>query len=651
MGAPVAQSNCASIFQSLLGLNVPNGTVTVQNETKQTTIGNSWDSLLQLHAELSAPEVSAGSGPPPLPVSRDALIAETDGRNTQPALTPSASNRLNASLTQVCAVSSTPVNNGPTEGVSLTPVPKTNVSLPSTEIALPTLATPSGSQPGDAWTTAGPIGTPGPVLPQLPVATQQPTPGIPTADLQPGSLLSASAVSAAGESTVGASGRVPIPSPVSVSPAKKGWPDLRPASDPSTASAPNALGGIVQPSLELQPRVAVPVQPASDQFSSSEGPEVETPVLSSAGVVKPPPAARVRPSLSAVCAVAAPTVFAGASVPALIPATSPSVDSSMFPSLDHNSHTEAAITPTYTPASRPLMGPTAVTAASADGARILSDLPGVPVTTSSGSMSGTGGAVAQSVVDHFAFELTMRRQTPSPEPDAASSDLGSTSAFVAAASRSFSSCSSKVAATPDLMMPSGPIGDTDHVSVKRNESDLNPEPPVVSSTSIRSDATAMAAVLPSSIPTASNGISKPDLPTTSLSEKLPIDTPERASQITTGVVHEVNLRVQGDSGESVSVRLSDHSGQVQISVRSTDQGAATTLRQDLSSLSAGLERQGWKTDVSGMLPQAAVRDLSNTRHSDDQGRQQSHPDWQAPPDKKRSSPSDQWAEMNEQETT
>ena len=443
---------------------------------------------------------------------------------------------------------------------------------------------------------------------------------------------------------------------MTVPPARKAGQNVQAVSNPLPESAPTPLGAAAQPIINLQQTatlqapVAVAAQPAVDRLSSPEVPDVATADLPTAAV--PPLAvAKGRPLPSPAGAVAAPTVFPGVGAALSVPKLMTTVDAPVLPTPARYSPSEAASTQTEVPASRRPASPITVASTPAEGPTVLSNLSDLAIAASAATTSGTGGTAVQSVVDHFAFELTMRRQGPSLPTDSPSNDIRSTAAYVSPPSRTLNPRST-VTAMPETVIPSG-LDANDRVAVKQNDSDSNATPIILPGASTSSLTNTVLMVPAPSSPTLSGGASKPDLPTISLSEKLPIDTPDKATQPTVGVVHEVNLRVQAESGESVSVRLSDHSGQVQISVRSTDQAAATTLRQDLSSLSAGLERQGWKTDVSGVLPQTGFhdgRDLANVRHSDDQGRQQSQPDWQAPPDKKRPSPGDQWAELNEQET-
>ena len=55
---------------------------------------------------------------------------------------------------------------------------------------------------------------------------------------------------------------------------------------------------------------------------------------------------------------------------------------------------------------------------------------------------------------------------------------------------------------------------------------------------------------------------------------------------------DMNLKVQGQSGENVTVRLSERSGSIQVTVRSADPGTTATLRHELPNIQAGLERAG-----------------------------------------------------------
>ena len=269
-----------------------------------------------------------------------------------------------------------------------------------------------------------------------------------------------------------------------------------------------------------------------------------------------------------------------------------------------------------------------------------------------GAWSRTGDASPQSVVDHLSFELVLRRQNPgitSNDPGGKDDSDASSLTFAP-----------RLATSPSATLTSlsGPNafefnGASEQVSAKRNIDPPNAGPANAAAQSTSSGGTPAfpAEMLPT--PFVSHATLKQEGSGESVSAGPPIDLPETKAQTPQSVVHDVQLRLQGETGENVSVRLSDRSGQVQISVRSSDQVTATMLRQDLSTLSATLEKQGWKTDLPGSPLQTVLhdaRDPSNPQQSDQQGRQRSLPEWQDPPDRKRQSPSDQWAEMNEQET-
>ena len=187
MPVAITQSSCVSVFQSLLGMNVSKGNVAVQNETAQTTSENSWNSLLHLHVELDVPDASEASGPPSLAGSSVTSTSDTGGSNNLPVLTSVPSNRLNSSLTQVCAAPSTPIDGAPSTGVPIHHVTSTNAPVLLPNITLPVVDLTKGSTPGyGLTTTATPAGTSAPVDPQsvaqLPPVIGRPTPPPPLSD-------------------------------------------------------------------------------------------------------------------------------------------------------------------------------------------------------------------------------------------------------------------------------------------------------------------------------------------------------------------------------------------------------------------------------------------------------------------------------------
>jgi hypothetical protein len=114
---------------------------------------------------------------------------------------------------------------------------------------------------------------------------------------------------------------------------------------------------------------------------------------------------------------------------------------------------------------------------------------------------------------------------------------------------------------------------------------------------------------------------------------------------------EVVIRLQGQTGEAISVRLVDQGGQVQVAVRSSDPATANLLRQDLSSLTNNLDRAGWKPEVlpSTPIPTSFVRETSQGSPNDgqnSQGHAQGALDWnQQDSSRRRSTVADLWDEI------
>lgn len=109
---------------------------------------------------------------------------------------------------------------------------------------------------------------------------------------------------------------------------------------------------------------------------------------------------------------------------------------------------------------------------------------------------------------------------------------------------------------------------------------------------------------------------------------------------------EMVVRLQSDSGESVSVRLLDQGGQVQVAVRSSDPLTAAQLRQDLTSLTSNLDRIGWRTDATvGSAAQTAASHESSSPEGEPQGgNRNSSLDWHDEPDRRKYSSSELWDE-------
>ena len=113
-------------------------------------------------------------------------------------------------------------------------------------------------------------------------------------------------------------------------------------------------------------------------------------------------------------------------------------------------------------------------------------------------------------------------------------------------------------------------------------------------------------------------------------------------------VRSMNLRVEGNSGETVNVRLTDRAGEVQITVHSSDDRTAASLRQDLSTLSSSLDKAGWKTDVSTPASPSRNSEQSPDQQSRQQNQRQSADDGQQS-GRRRPSLIEQWAALANQE--
>lgn len=114
---------------------------------------------------------------------------------------------------------------------------------------------------------------------------------------------------------------------------------------------------------------------------------------------------------------------------------------------------------------------------------------------------------------------------------------------------------------------------------------------------------------------------------------------------------DLSMRIQGQSGETINLRISERAGDIQISVRSSDQGTANVLKHELPSIEAGLERAGWRMETSGMSQSGrdqheAGRDSQNPDRNRDQNSQQ-QPTWQDRNQRRRDSSPNPWFEMDQ----
>jgi hypothetical protein len=134
-----------------------------------------------------------------------------------------------------------------------------------------------------------------------------------------------------------------------------------------------------------------------------------------------------------------------------------------------------------------------------------------------------------------------------------------------------------------------------------------------------------------------------------LNSPQPIQPKDLQGVSTDTPTREFTVRLQGHSGETISVRLSDQGGgQVQIAVRSSDPSAASALRQDLSALANNLDRVGWKAENSSAptISQSNPGQDQSNSGQDSSGRQrQEVTSWEEQGRKDRHMNPDLWDEL------
>lgn len=110
-------------------------------------------------------------------------------------------------------------------------------------------------------------------------------------------------------------------------------------------------------------------------------------------------------------------------------------------------------------------------------------------------------------------------------------------------------------------------------------------------------------------------------------------------------VRSLNLRVEGQSGETVNVRLTDRAGQIQVSVSSSDSRTAASLQQDLATLSSNLEKVGWKAEQPAPAPSLKNSDASADQQSRQHNQRQSSGESDEQSGRRRPSLIEQWVEL------
>jgi flagellar hook-length control protein FliK len=120
----------------------------------------------------------------------------------------------------------------------------------------------------------------------------------------------------------------------------------------------------------------------------------------------------------------------------------------------------------------------------------------------------------------------------------------------------------------------------------------------------------------------------------------------------TGTAKQLVVRLQGEGGENISVRLSDQGGQIQVSVRSSDLNTATALRQDLGSLATSLGRSGLSVDTpafSGSNEASKQQHSGQPEQQSQDGSRRQDADWSRQQNRGRQSSADRWDELLLQE--
>ena len=133
----------------------------------------------------------------------------------------------------------------------------------------------------------------------------------------------------------------------------------------------------------------------------------------------------------------------------------------------------------------------------------------------------------------------------------------------------------------------------------------------------------------------------------------PAQLPEPVETTRSNVANEMTLRVEGGSGQVISVHLLNQGGQVQLAVRSSDPSTAYQLRQDLTTLTGNLDRIGWKSDIIGTAMHGAsvVHTSSGSGRNSQPDESNPGPEWHEQPSKKKPHTPELWDELVARQTT
>ena len=145
--------------------------------------------------------------------------------------------------------------------------------------------------------------------------------------------------------------------------------------------------------------------------------------------------------------------------------------------------------------------------------------------------------------------------------------------------------------------------------------------------------------------------SSPNAPASISSAKpvLPIETQDMNAQNPSKT--DLTIRMEGDAGQTVNVRIAERAGQIQISVRSNDPGTAATLRHELPALQTTLQHTGWRLESAGGSDGLSVnRQNATDTQSQDQPRQDNRQflDWREG-ERRRSNSQEHWLELMSRE--
>jgi hypothetical protein len=93
----------------------------------------------------------------------------------------------------------------------------------------------------------------------------------------------------------------------------------------------------------------------------------------------------------------------------------------------------------------------------------------------------------------------------------------------------------------------------------------------------------------------------------------------QSPSVQTNVKTDMNLKMQSQSGDNITVRLSERAGGIQVTVRSSDPTTSAMLRHELPNIQAGLEQAGWQLSSAASQHSPSQHSNSNTSQNSDQG--------------------------------